>query len=591
MRACRGWVALALGGALLAGCTSGGDDPSSPEPSSKTQSTQGHQGGTASTGPGVESSAPEASGAASPSSGHQDAAPDTLTWDEAERRGRELVADLGVEELAGQVIVAGYRGTSGQDAARLAREGFGGVILFSGNVPGEVSSLRTVNAAVQRAQEASGRSWPAVVGIDQEGGPVRRLQSGVTPLPAAMAHGAAGDPALSRQVAARSGAELGALGFTMVFAPDADVTVGPQDPTIGVRSPGSDPQSVSEVALALAEGYQEAGVVPVLKHFPGHGALTTDSHAGLPATGATVEDLLARDLVPFAAAAEHDLPVMVGHIAVTALDDLPATLSPEVIGLLSERLGHDGLVVTDALNMGALDAAEEQTGQDRAVSAVAAGADLVLMPPDPEGSRQALVQAVASGALEESRLREAAAAVVAAALQGGQGTAQAEAGDAQGGPALAGELAAAALTSIGSCREDVLRGGDAVRVVGGTQAQRAALGRELAQAGITVRPAGDTVIRLVDGGDYAAGQVEDGSMPEAVEAAGQTPATGGSADVAVALDTPYALAAVDAPVELATFGDTDPQLAALVGALTGAQQPGGHLPVRVGGQGIGATCH
>lgn len=594
-------VAIALCAGLVAGCSGDAgtpDSPGTPDPSTSASSSSGPSSTQPpSTESGTPSSAPSSGTPSSTSGPTAPGAGDTLAWADAVREAEDLVADLPVEELAGQVIVAGYEGTGAAGASQLVADGFGGVIAFAANVPQQVTELAAVNAAVQEAQARSGRDWPAVIGVDQEGGPVQRLGEPVTQFPAGMAHGAAADADLSREVARHSGEQLRALGFTMVFAPDADVTVGPQDPTIGVRSPGSDPERVAEVALALAEGYRDAGIVPVAKHFPGHGGLTTDSHVGLPATDATADELAAHDLVPFSALAQQDVPVMVGHIEVTALDDLPATLSARTTGLLRDTAGPDVLVVTDALNMGALDAAEESTGQDRSVAALAAGSDLLLMPPDPRAARAAIVQAVADGTLGEERLRDAASHVVAASLQTGAEPDRGLPAAGEGQP-LAERLAAASLTSLGeTCDPAVLSSGDTVRVVGGTDEHRAALGRALRTVGLRVSGQGETTVRLVEGGDYAAGQVEDGQMPGG-QMPGDTasgPARGAGADapvadVAVALDVPYPLAGVEAPVELAAFGDTEAQLAAVAGALVGEVEPGGTLPVSLGGRPVGDAC-
>lgn len=598
-------VAIALCAGLVAGCSGDAgtpDSPGTPDPSTSAASSSGPsstqppstESGTPSSsatpGPSPAPSSSQAPSSA-PSSSSGPTAPgagDTLAWADAVREAEDLVADLPVEELAGQVIVAGYEGTGAAGASQLVADGFGGVIAFAANVPQQVTELAAVNAAVQEAQARSGRDWPAVIGVDQEGGPVQRLGEPVTQFPPGMAHGATADADLSREVARHSGEQLRVLGFTMVFAPDADVTVGPQDPTIGVRSPGSDPERVAEVALALAEGYRDAGIVPVAKHFPGHGGLTTDSHVGLPATDATADELAAHDLVPFSALAQQDVPVLVGHIEVTALDDLPATLSARTTGLLRDTAGPDALVVTDALNMGALDAAEESTGQDRSVAALAAGSDLLLMPPDPRAARAAIVQAVADGTLDEERLRDAASHVVAASLQTGAEPDRGLPAAGEGQP-LAERLAAASLTSLGeTCDPAVLSSGDTVRVVGGTDEHRAALGRALRTVGLRVSGQGETAVRLVEGGDYAAGQVEDGQMPQ--DTASGPREGGDSADVAVALDVPYGLEGVEAPIKLAAFGDTPAHLAAVAQSLVGEVEPLGTLPVPVGDRGAGATC-
>lgn len=570
-------LAVGAGVALLAGCGGSGGGPGEAvgtdgaSRTSRPSSASSADAAPPSTSASARSSRPaDAGSSAGPAS-----APSRTATDRA-------VEGMGVEELAGQVIVAGYEGTSPRAAAELVEDGFGGVIVFAANVPEEVTALRETTRAVQAAQERSGRDWPAVVGVDQEGGPVQRLGEPVTQLPAGMAHGAAADPALSRELAAHSGAQLRALGVTMVLAPDADVTAGPQDPTIGIRSPGSDPAAVAETAGALAAGYREAGIVPVAKHLPGHGGVTTDSHEGLPVSDADVAALRERDLLPFTELAGQDVPVMVGHIALTALDDAPATVSAETLGALREELPADTLVVSDALNMGALDAVEEESGTDRSVAALAAGVDLLLMPPDASAARAAIVEAVEAGELPEERLREAAARVVATQQEVAEPPSEAVLREGEG---LAARLAAASLTSLGpTCSPDVLDPGDAVRVVGGTRAQRQGLGEALAGQGLEVGSGGGSTVEIVAGGEYAAGRVEDGRMP-GEEASGQepSPAPSHTADVAVALDVPYGLAGSDAPVRLATFGDTPATLDHLAAALVDGVEPLGRLPVEVDG--------
>jgi beta-N-acetylhexosaminidase len=243
------------------------------------------------------------------------------TADEIER-ARALVADLSLKERAGQVIVARYRGTSAPtglvDGLHL-----GGVVVFSDNIRSN-DQIRGTNRALQRSAKAAGRRFPVTISVDQEGGIVERVTGG-TRFPAFMTAGAAADPGLTRAAAAASAAELAGLGFTTDFAPDADVTVGAADAAIGSRSAGSQPRTVAEHAVASARGYASRGVVPVLKHFPGHGALTTDSHLALPAQRRTVGELERTDYVPFRGSNEARMRVdQVGHIAIRSV--YPATL-------------------------------------------------------------------------------------------------------------------------------------------------------------------------------------------------------------------------------------------------------------------------
>ncbi|MDO5711378.1 MAG: glycoside hydrolase family 3 N-terminal domain-containing protein, partial [Micrococcales bacterium] len=231
---------------------------------------------------------------------------------------RREVAKLPLDKLAAQLVVPRQTGDRASAAAGLRTRGYGGYAVFRGNLPAgsaAIPAARSDNAAFARAVAASGRSWPAFISIDQEGGPVTRLEAPMTPFPAVMALGAARDPGLARRVGAASGAELRSLGYTVVLAPDADVTIGAADPTIGIRSPGSDPKLVARISTALAAGYLDAGILPTLKHFPGHGGVSADTHVGTVRQRASLAQLRARDLVPFAEAVRSGVPaIMTAHI-------------------------------------------------------------------------------------------------------------------------------------------------------------------------------------------------------------------------------------------------------------------------------------
>ncbi|WP_153398945.1 glycoside hydrolase family 3 N-terminal domain-containing protein [Ornithinicoccus halotolerans] len=406
-------------------------------------------GGSAGEGTGEETEQPAATAGADPSAGGPEptgsttAAGDDGTatagegGDEGERTGqpepavrpglpsaqqlsraRQDVRDLDTQRLAGQVVVAAYPGTDPAAAAALVRQHhLAGVITLGGNVPEDpdarVDALTGLTGAVQQAVTDDGRDWPAFLGIDQEGGAITRVGAPLDRWPTAMALGAADRPELAGQAAEASGEQLAALGYTVVFAPVADVTTGPEDPTIGSRSPGSDPALVARTATAQAGGYGLAGVVPVLKHFPGHGSVPADSHLGTAVQQADLATLRDRDLVPFAEGVAAGVPaVMTGHIVLPAVDDQPATVSRAVTtGLLRQQLGFTGLVVTDALDMTGVSA--DLAPGEAAVRALLAGADVLLMPPDPAAAVRAIETAVSEGRLPRERLEEAAARTVA----------------------------------------------------------------------------------------------------------------------------------------------------------------------------------
>ncbi len=242
-----------------------------------------------------------------------------------------------------------------------------------------------------------------VVAVDEEGGVVQRLEAVLGRLPSARRLADGGDPDDTRRRAREMAERIAGLGFTMVLAPVADIGT-----SAGYRSRtfGDDPATVTEQARAFAAGLADGGVVPVVKHFPGHGATPLDSHRSLAVTG-PLDELRGRDLVPFAELADEVPAIMVGHLAVPGLTDgLPATVSAAAIDLLRDDLGFTGVVVSDDLTMGAL---AGWTETDAAVAALAAGVDLVVT-----GSLDAaldaataVVVAVVAGDLTRGRVEQA----------------------------------------------------------------------------------------------------------------------------------------------------------------------------------------
>lgn len=587
---------LAVLGILVAGCTESGDqDEAVASGGTSSPTTPGGEAeedsGTATVPPDdgatTDPPSPTSTGGAgdpsedtgTPSDDPAPAISGTPTPEELDR-ARQEVGALSLEELAGQVVVASYGGTDAEGAADLVSTyHLAGVITLGANVPEDpaqrVPSLRELTTAVDEAVASDGRDWPAFLGIDQEGGPITRVGAPLQRWPSGMALGAAGDPDLAHEVAAASGAQVRALGYTVIFAPVADVTSGPDDPTIAGRSPGSDPFLVAAIAGAQADGYADSGLVPVAKHFPGHGSVTADTHLGSAVQSADLETLRERDLIPFAALSEDGLPaVMTAHIEVEAIDpDRPATLSePVLTGLLREDLRFDGLIITDALNMGAI-VNTYGTGE-AAVLAVQAGADVLLMPADPGTATDALVAAVEDGTLDRSRLEESAARVVAT-LRMGETLPEPD-GDVIGsGHDLAVRAAAASITQLdGPCGERLV--GDAIQVVGGTETDRALLTEAADRAGLSTG-SGD-VVALVGAPDYQAGGGGGG--------------TGGtSGDVVVALDVPYPLGASTAQTALlAAYGRDGATFEALVQVLLGEAGAPGRLPVAVGEHPVGSGC-
>jgi len=315
--------------------------------------------------------------------------------------------------LAGTVLQPGFEGTSPPDwVRRWLADGLGGVALFARNIehPAQVAAL----TAALRAENPD-----VIVGIDEEAGDVTRFESRRgSSRPGNLALGAVDDPQLTEEVARDLGHELAAAGVTLNYAPDADVNSNPDNPVIGVRSFGASPELVARHTAAWVRGLQSAGVAACAKHFPGHGNTAVDSHDEIPRIAASRADLAACELLPFRAAIEAGVQsIMTGHLLVPAYDALwPATLSPAVLtGLLRDELGYQGLVVTDGIEMRAV--AGRYGLAEAAVAALAAGADAVCVGGDHADEltasrlREAIIQAVISGALPEERLAQAAGRV------------------------------------------------------------------------------------------------------------------------------------------------------------------------------------
>ncbi|ATW50442.1 glycoside hydrolase family 3 protein [Streptomyces peucetius] len=315
------------------------------------------------------------------------------------------------------VLQPGFVGTTAPDwLLRRIGEGLSSVGLFGRNItsPRQLAAL----TAQLRAERDD-----VLVAIDEEGGDVTRLEvTRGSSFPGNYALGRVDDVELTRAVANELGRRLAECGVDLNWAPSADVNSNPVNPVIGVRSFGADTALAARHTVAYVEGLQAAGVAACTKHFPGHGDTNVDSHHALPRIDVDLDTLHARELVPFRAAiAAGSKAVMSAHILLPALDpDRPATLSPQILtGLLREELGHQGLIVTDGMEMQAI---SSTYGIERgSVLAVAAGADAICVGgglADEETVlrlRDALVDAVRSGDLPEERLADAAARVRALA--------------------------------------------------------------------------------------------------------------------------------------------------------------------------------
>ncbi|WP_235928790.1 glycoside hydrolase family 3 protein [Nesterenkonia haasae] len=603
----RALTAAALTGALLLTSCAGNDDADSPE----------------STDPGSDSSERSAEEIAEQERAEEDARlREAIADQEAALAGpgedhraeaADVVAEMTLPERAGQVLIGEYSGTDVDSAAELIRQHhLAGVILMGHNIPGGSGSVDTeaLKAQIETIASAGSsedddvRAVPPIISVDQEGGLVTRVGAPVREWPTPMASGAVhqsdGELWTAGQVHRFMAEDLADLGFTVTFAPNADVTIGREDPTMGSRTFGADPDGVGELAVQALRGLAHAGLAGSVKHFPGHGSVTDDSHDTLPVQQQSISELRERDWRPFADVAQAGAPmVMMGHIEVPELEaGVPSSLSSAAYDEI-RQMGHDGVIVTDALNMAAI--ADRFGGDQAVVTALSAGADLILMPHSSPGAHAAIVAAVESGELGEDRLNEAAERVVALVLwqqelaagqlDAGPGVAtpedlrsrmiygpEAENGEAEDTEAqtendsnedpedldaskVARHVAAQSITLVeGECEAPLAT--ESLQIQGGTQQDRDRFAAAAQEAGLDV-----------------------GWGPVVTLLGGSTPSAG---DVVVALDRPEALAESSAEAKLALYGRTAESFAALVEVLTGAEAPGA-LPVEVGPHSIGHT--
>ena len=321
----------------------------------------------------------------------------------------EQLADVDVATEAGPLTQAG-----------LAELPVGGVIYFGQNIEGD-QQLRDMLANTVEFSRGAGAGIPVFTATDEEGGSLvaRVANSGcfdVERFPNMWWIGQEGDPARAAYVGNSIGSYLRDIGFTLDFAPCADVLTNPQNPVIGHRSFSSDPEVCAEMVSTEVKAMLATGTQPCAKHFPGHGDTQGDSHTGAVYSYRTADELRECEYVPFQAAAEAGCPfIMVGHIETpnAAADGLPATLSRTMVtDVLRGRLGFAGVVISDSMSMGAI--SQNYEPGDAAVRFVEAGGDCVLMSPDPWAARDGIIEAVTSGRLTEDRINESVARIIAA---------------------------------------------------------------------------------------------------------------------------------------------------------------------------------
>lgn len=331
---------------------------------------------------------------------------------------------MSLGQKIGQVMMAGVEGSAltPEGCALLGEVMPGGIFYQAGGNVETPDQLRRFGGQIWKCLQPVTPIAPFFA-IDHEGQYIYRfLQGGVTEFPPALALAASGDPELAGRVAQVAGQELAYSGINMIFGPVADVLTSPDSRILAVRTYGGSPQLVSSYVDAAVRGYLKAGLIPVLKHFPGHGGVGEDSHEVLPQDFADLGRWQAEYLPPFRTGLQAGAPaLMVGHIAFPNIsgDELPATLSPTLLELGRAEM-PDGVLISDAMDMKALSGAASSMPQ-AVVEALKAGIDLVLInrPGQVKEVYNGLVQAVQSGELPIERLDEAVRRILVLKAQHG----------------------------------------------------------------------------------------------------------------------------------------------------------------------------
>ncbi len=331
----------------------------------------------------------------------------------------EMLGDMTLEEKVCQLFMVTpealtgvgtvtQAGTATQEAVNAYP--VGGVIYFSQNLQ-DPDQTRTMLENTQRyAMERTG--IPIFLSVDEEGGQVARVGSnpafGVEKIGNMSDVGSRGDTQEAYEIGSTIGTYLSDLGFNMDAAPDTDVLTNPENQVVKYRSFGSDPELVARMAAAELKGLNDQGIIGMYKHFPGHGGTTADSHEGYAYVDDTQEELKSGAFIPFQDGIDNGIQViMVSHISCPNVtgDNTPATLSEMMItDILRGEMGFDGMVITDALNMGAITA--QYSSSEAAVAALNAGADMLLMPEDFQSAYKGVLSAVESGTVSEARIDE-----------------------------------------------------------------------------------------------------------------------------------------------------------------------------------------
>ncbi len=327
----------------------------------------------------------------------------------------EMLAEMSLEEKIGQMMFAGISGTEMSDSTRDLINNYqvGGLIFYKNNIA-STSQIVTLQNEIRTAN--AGNKLPLLLGVDQEGGRISRLPNEVRNLPTSLAIGTVNNPAYSYEIGTLLGKEVKAFGFNLNFAPVLDVNSNPNNPVIGDRSFGNNAEIVSRLGIETMKGMMDEDVIPVVKHFPGHGDTSVDSHLELPTVNKSLAELEKLELIPFKKAVENGADVvMAAHILLPKIDpDYPTSMSKVVLtDMLREQLGFNEVIITDDMTMGAI--AENYSIDQAAVQSVKAGSDIILVAHGESNiaaTIAALKAAVENGEIKEERINESVARII-----------------------------------------------------------------------------------------------------------------------------------------------------------------------------------
>lgn len=350
---------------------------------------------------------------------------DDASEDYIEKQTARYLDSMTLEQKVAQLFVVTPEALTGMGtvtaAGNMTRDALeqypvGGLVYLKQNLVSVDQTTEMLSNTQRYYEEMTG--LPIFLSVDEEGGSVARVANsaafGVENVGSMKSIGETGDTELAYQAGVTIGTYLGELGFNLDFAPVADVLTNPDNTVVSDRSFGGDCTLVTDMVLREMEGFAATGVLSCVKHFPGHGCTKGDTHEGYAYTDKTLEELLENELVPFQAAVSQGAEfIMVSHISVPKVvgDNTPSSLSETIVTeLLRDELGFDGIVITDALNMGAV--SENYSSARAAVKSLQAGVDMILMPADFQAAYQGVLEAVEEGSLSEERIDESVARIL-----------------------------------------------------------------------------------------------------------------------------------------------------------------------------------